>query len=592
MFCATCQKPAFLEPLANKIICEVCDSSTPNKVRESSASLQLPAPLSPRVGYPFSPADEINFQYPPFLLRNDPLSQREPPRSYSSSSEGTTTPSFRSRSSSSNSNGSSVSYATTDTIDIDTPPSPLESRRNSRSSWTPPPPTLSPGSEDTHLIASSACPSPLFPIPFSPYSRRNSTHLSSASASPENSPFCIRSVCSSPPPEVPFSPMAKTLFPPTVPTSPMAGMVLQEAPSLLFYTAIRAHNAQLQFLEGTHSTAPRANLLLHLQNIYKTIEDTEKEIQLHQKQSDLIKSFNLLEEEEETILPLNLVEKELIHPLNPIRLAISSGHTDASLFLLSLKRNIINLPIDNETPLLIASAHQQWEIVEHLLTRPDCEVDHVNTEGNNALMIACKHRKTPFALIRELIRRTKNIHQHNRKGDTALIKAYCYNAPTTVIQLLLSARAKCTTYNNVGYTALMGVCKYRSENRQLMQNAQNNLLLLLEVLSASKIELRTYLNRTYQGRNAFQISEKYENIHYLSILDAYGAHIPNNTIYDPDLSSLPELIRASSHPCAVIHVCTHHINQGNKTNQIFCSRCGSIYAYNSQHPPRLIFPAG
>jgi ankyrin repeat protein len=536
----------FLESLtATQIICSLCGTAKPIEDRSVPPSPMMSHALSPKaVAYPFSPRDEIGFQYPPFLQLNSPMPQKRE-RLPSTDTSGTMD----------SSGSTSSAFMVFDTAS----PTPLSpSRRSSFSSTSPLP--------SWFAISSSA----------------------------ERSPFNASSACASPPPSVYPSPRAELLFS-QLKTPDKYKEALPEgedSPSLLFYSAIRAYHHTVGFDNGRGASSTPYNLVTHLQHIQQVIEDNagriEHQSRLHTQlqESGLLDTLNIEEQVSLPPLPpLSILEKELTAAtLNPLRLAISLGYQETVIYLLSLKQNMINFKIEYETPLLIAVNHQKWAIAESLLSRPDCEANHVTVDGNNALMIACANN-APIRHIKQLIPKTANINHRNIRGNTALLRACATNAPNSVLKLLLKGGARCDIKNHFHYTAVMFVCAYTSPDFLLMQNAQNNLLLLLETLhSTPRLSLNRYLDQpNNRKQSAFERAEEINNTHYLEILETYGASVPNNSKYEMYLGPPPKLILPSPRPCPLLmHVCQRR----GETQEMLCAHCTSIYEYT---PHRMIF---
>lgn len=137
--------------------------------------------------------------------------------------------------------------------------------------------------------------------------------------------------------------------------------------------------------------------------------------------------------------------------------ACSNGNLAAAQLLLDSGANMEARDEQGNTPLLVSYRHRP--VLELLISR-GANKAATNSEGANLLMRAVwnqfkTHKKEFEKLIddlRYIIAQTRDIEQHDTKGNTALLTAYISHE---IVELLIKAGANPNTRNYRGESALM-----------------------------------------------------------------------------------------------------------------------------------------
>jgi ankyrin repeat protein len=98
-------------------------------------------------------------------------------------------------------------------------------------------------------------------------------------------------------------------------------------------------------------------------------------------------------------------------------------------------------------------ANNEKRLLEYIAKHPEA-TEMVDEEGNNALILALMSKKPSLPVIRELIKRTKNIEHRNDDGETPLMAA-AMKGIEKAVTLLLERGANIHAKDNDGATPLM-----------------------------------------------------------------------------------------------------------------------------------------
>jgi ankyrin repeat protein len=137
----------------------------------------------------------------------------------------------------------------------------------------------------------------------------------------------------------------------------------------------------------------------------------------------------------------------------------------------------VNAKRYNKTTLMTAIINNNLASVKAILDTKKYNFKNTDSEGNNALAIACskasflRYRKSvdDFAIIgiiRLLLAAGENVNYQNFNGDTPLILA-TINENYEVVEMLLDANADVNKINKSGYNALKVAALY--ENKELQR---------------------------------------------------------------------------------------------------------------------------
>jgi ankyrin repeat protein len=168
-----------------------------------------------------------------------------------------------------------------------------------------------------------------------------------------------------------------------------------------------------------------------------------------------------------------------------------------------------NLPSNKTglTPLLIACEYGFIKIVQLLLTKPNIDVNSIDSFGSTALFKACVSNST--SIVRLLISQDSLLaDQSNIKGNTPFHMACLLGHKSIVVDLINSGKVDITKCNNLGQTALHLACTLK-ENKNYLEII--DLLLhnskFLDLLSSTDAENETALHKSCQIGNYKEITK-------------------------------------------------------------------------------------
>jgi ankyrin repeat protein len=132
---------------------------------------------------------------------------------------------------------------------------------------------------------------------------------------------------------------------------------------------------------------------------------------------------------------VNLIDREGNSSLLKACENVSSAHASTVMLLLQHGANIEQQDSDGNTPLMRASAQKLDPEIVHVLLEAGAKVNHLNKNGEDALLFSIKENIPPIKLIRDdfnsiirdLIAHGANAKRKDRKGMTAADYAKSHN---------------------------------------------------------------------------------------------------------------------------------------------------------------------
>ena len=157
--------------------------------------------------------------------------------------------------------------------------------------------------------------------------------------------------------------------------------------------------------------------------------------------------------------------------------ACARGYKEIVSYLIDCAADL-KIPYHNAgTPLYIAAAYKQTEVLEVLLQSPDvlATIDQADQNGNTPLKMAC-HSPGSVEAVQLLINHGANLNIANRPGFTPLMVA-AQSGDKSIVELLIDAGANMTQQSRFGETAEEGALRNGfPEVHALIQSKRFNLI--------------------------------------------------------------------------------------------------------------------